>query len=223
VGEQLFPKLTSSQQKDNGIEELKGFLGSSVQDNTTTKPDGKLPSGDAAKYSSAQHQSGFAAGYVIECSLNDKDVLTIKSIVGTNATGTDRYSPADVDSTLAADYDTGAARIKYGTSDQVAVDKNTVAFYFTTVNGDDKYGVAIGYDKMSNVDKGTAFVAQTTKANLTDVVLRGRREGLRLCPGPHQQLLRLCDPERASDGRHRLHPEAHQIRLRLPVQGQQRL
>ena len=171
VGEQLFPKLTSSQQKDNGIEELKGFLGSSVQDNTTTKPDGTLPSGDAGKYSSAQHQSGFAAGYVIEYSLNDKDVLTIKSIVGTNATGTDRYSPADVDSTLAADYDTGAARIKYGTSDQVAVDKNTVAFYFTTVNGDDKYGVAIGYDKMSNVDKGTAFVAQTTKANLTDVVL----------------------------------------------------
>ena len=171
VGEQLFPKLTSSQQKDNGIEELKGFLGSSVQDNTTTKPDGKLPSGDAAKYSSARHQSGFAAGYVIEYSLNDKDVLTIKSIVGTNATGADRYSPADVDSTLAADYDTGAARIKYGTSDQVAVDKNTVAFYFTTVNGEDKYGVAIGYDKMSNVDKNTAFVAQTTKANLTDVVL----------------------------------------------------
>ena len=171
VGEQLFPKLTSSQQKDNGIEELKGFLGSSVQDNTTTKPDGALPSGGKVHYSSKQHQSGFAAGYVIEYSLNDKDVLTIKSIVGTNATGTDRYSPADVDSTLAADYDTGAARIKYGTSSQVAVDKNTVAFYFTTVNGEDKYGVAIGYDKMSNVDKNTAFVAQTTKANLTDVVL----------------------------------------------------
>ena len=171
VGEQLFPKLTSSQQKDNGIEELKGFLGSSVQDNTTTKPDGTLPFSGDVRYSSKQHQSGFAAGYVIEYSLNDKDVLTIKSIVGTNATGTDRYSPADVDSTLAADYDTGAARIKYGTSDQVAVDKNTVAFYFTTVNGEDKYGVAIGYDKMSNVDKGTAFVAQTTKANLTDVVL----------------------------------------------------
>ena len=171
VGEQLFPKLTSSQQKDNGIEELKGFLGSSVQDNTTTKPDGTLPFSSDVHYSSKQHQSGFAAGYVIEYSLNDKDVLTIKSIVGTNATGTDRYSPADVDNTLAADYDTGAARIKYGTSDQVAVDKNTVAFYFTTVNGDDKYGVAIGYDKMSNVDKGTAFVAQTTKANLTDVVL----------------------------------------------------
>ena len=171
VGEQLFPKLTSSQQKDNGIEELKGFLGSSVQDNTTTKPDGTLPFSGDVRYSGKQHQSGFAAGYVIEYSLNDKDVLTIKSIVGTNATGTDRYSPADVNSTLAADYDTGAARIKYGTSDQVAVDKNTVAFYFTTVNGDDKYGVAIGYDKMSNVDKGTAFVAQTTKANLTDVVL----------------------------------------------------
>ena len=171
VGEQLFPKLTSSQQKDNGIEELKGFLGSSVQDNTTTEPDGTLPSGGKVHYSSAQHQSGFAAGYVIEYSLNDKDVLTIKSIVGTNATGTDRYSPADVDNTLAADYDTGAARIKYDTNKQVAVDKNTVAFYFTTVNGEDKYGVAIGYDKMSNVDKGTAFVAQTTKANLTDVVL----------------------------------------------------
>ncbi|MDU3679095.1 MAG: S-layer homology domain-containing protein [Flavonifractor plautii] len=171
VGEQLFPKLTSSQQKDNGIEELKGFLGSSVQDNTTTKPDGTLPFSGDVHYSSKQHQSGFAAGYVIEYSLNDKDVLTIKSIVGTNATGTDRYSPADVDNTLAADYDTGAARIKYGTNDQVAVDKNTVAFYFTTVNGDDKYGVAIGYDKMSNVDKGTDFVAQTTKANLTDVVL----------------------------------------------------
>ena len=171
VGEQLFPKLTSSQQKDNGIEELKGFLGSSVQDNTTTKPDGTLPFSGDVRYSSEQHQSGFAAGYVIEYSLNDKDVLTIKSIVGTNATGTDRYSPADVDSTLAADYDTGAARIKYGTIGQVAVDKNTVAFYFTTVNGEDKYGVAIGYDKMSNVDKGTAFVAQTTKANLTDVVL----------------------------------------------------
>ena len=171
VGEQLFPKLTSSQQKDNGIEELKGFLGSSVQDNTTTMPDGTLPFSGDVHYSSTQHQSGFAAGYVIEYSLNDKDVLTIKSIVGTNATGTDRYSPADVDSTLAADYDTGAARIKCDTGDQVAVDKNTVAFYFTTVNGDDKYGVAIGYDKMSNVDKGTAFVAQTTKANLTDVVL----------------------------------------------------
>ena len=171
VGEQLFPKLTSSQQKDNGIEELKGFLGSSVQDNTTTKPDGTLPFSGDVRYSSKQHQSGFAAGYVIEYSLNDKDVLTIKSIVGTNATGTDRYSPADVDSTLAADYDTGAARIKYDTNKQVAVDKNTVAFYFTTVNGEDKYGVAIGYDKMSNVDKGTAFVAQTTKANLTDVVL----------------------------------------------------
>ena len=171
VGEQLFPKLTSSQQKDNGIEELKGFLGSSVQDNTTTKPDGTLPFSGDVRYSSKQHQSGFAAGYVIEYSLNDKDVLTIKSIVGTNATGADRYSPADVDSTLAADYDTGAARIKYGTSDQVAVDKNTVAFYFTTVNGEDKYGVAIGYDKMSNVDKNTAFVAQTTKAHLTDVVL----------------------------------------------------
>ena len=171
VGEQLFPKLTSSQQKDNGIEELKGFLGSSVQDNTTTTPNGTLPFSGDVRYSSEQHKSGFAAGYVIEYSLNDKDVLTIKSIVGTNATGTDRYSPADVDSTLAADYDTGAARIKYGTSNQVAVDKNTVAFYFTTVNGDDKYGVAIGYDKMSNVDKGTAFVAQTTKANLTDVVL----------------------------------------------------
>ena len=172
VGEQLFPKLTSSQQKDNGIEELKGFLGSSVQDNTTTKPDGTLPSGGKVHYSSEQHQSGFAAGYVIEYSLNDKDVLTIKSIVGDNhANADDHYSPANVKSTLAADYDTGAARIKYGTSDQVAVDKNTVAFYFTTVNGDDKYGVAIGYDKMSNVDKGTAFVAQTTKANLTDVVL----------------------------------------------------
>ena len=171
VGEQLFPKLTSSQQKDNGIEELKGFLGSSVQDNTTTKPDGTLPFSGDVRYSSKQHQSGFAAGYVIEYSLNDKDVLTIKSIVGTNATGNDRYSPADVDSTLAADYDTGAARIKYDTNKQVAVDKNTVAFYFTTVNGEDKYGVAIGYDKMSNVDKNTAFVAQTTKANLTDVVL----------------------------------------------------
>ena len=171
VGEQLFPKLTSSQQKDNGIEELKGFLGSSVEDNTTTKPDGTLPFSGDVRYSSKQHHSGFAAGYVIEYSLNDKDVLTIKSIVGTNATGTDRYSPADVDNTLAADYDTGAARIKYDTNKQVAVDKNTVAFYFKTVNGEDKYGVAIGYDKMSNVDKGTAFVAQTTKANLTDVVL----------------------------------------------------
>ena len=171
VGEQLFPKLTSSQQKDNGIEELKGFLGSSVQDNTTTKPDGTLPSGGKVHYSSKQHQSGFAAGYVIEYSLNDKDVLTIKSIVGDNhANADDHYSPANVKSTLAADYDTGAARIKYGTSSQVAVDKNTVAFYFTTVNGEDKYGVAIGYDKMSNVDKNTAFVAQT-KANLTDVVL----------------------------------------------------
>ena len=88
-----------------------------------------------------------------------------------HANADDHYSPANVKSTLAADYDTGAARIKYGTSDQVAVDKEHRGFYFTTVNGDDKYGVAIGYDKMSNVDKGTAFVAQTTKANLTDVVL----------------------------------------------------
>ena len=194
VGEQIADDIAgTTYSKDQGIQELKGFLGTSDSDNSATAPWKTPISGTGAfvnKYidttgttgiNDADYKDGRAAGYVIAYSLNDDNVLTIKSIVGSNHEDTAvTYNPADVKSTLSHDYKTGSARIRYASS-QVTVDKNTVAFYYDEVvqadlnpggdyagssykAGDVIYGVAVGYDKMTDVPNGENFLAKKLSA-----------------------------------------------------------
>ena len=193
VGEQIadHPTLGDTYSKNQGIQELKGFLGTSDSDNSATAPWQNAIGGTGAfahkdingnsSYDAADYKDGRAAGYVIGYSLNDDNVLTIKSIVGSNHEDTAvTYKPADVKSTLSHDYKTGSARIRYASS-QVTVDKNTVAFYYDEVvqadlnpggdyegssykAGDVIYGVAVGYDKMTDVPQGGNFLAKNLSA-----------------------------------------------------------
>ena len=194
VGEQIADDITgTTYSKDQGIQELKGFLGTSDSDNSATAPWKTPISGTGAfvnkdidttgttGINDADYKDGRAAGYVIAYSLNDDNVLTIKSIVGSNHEDTAvTYNPADVKSTLSHDYKTGSARIRYASS-QVTVDKNTVAFYYDEVvqadlnpggdyagssykAGDVIYGVAVGYDKMTDVPNGENFLAKKLSA-----------------------------------------------------------
>ena len=193
VGEQIadHPTLGDTYSKNQGIQELKGFLGTSDSDNSATAPWQNAIGGTGAfahkdingnsSYDAADYKDGRAAGYVIGYSLNDDNVLTIKSIVGSNHEDTAvTYNPADVKSTLSHDYKTGSARIRYASS-QVTVDKNTVAFYYDEVvqadlnpggdyegssykAGDVIYGVAVGYDKMTDVPQGENFLAKNLSA-----------------------------------------------------------
>ena len=197
VGEQIADDLTvagghtETYSKNQGIQELKGFLGTSDSDNSATAPWQNAIGGTGAfahkdinsdtDYDAADYKDGRAAGYVIAYSLDDDNVLTIKSIVGSNHEDTEvTYNPADVKSTLSHDYKTGSARIRYASS-QVTVDKNTVAFYYDEVvqadlnpggdyvgssykAGDVIYGVAVGYDKMTDVPQGENFLAKNLSA-----------------------------------------------------------
>ena len=193
VGEQVAGAVSSTTySKNQGIQELKGFLGTSDSDNSATAPWQTAISGAGAfahkdidasggNPNAADYKDGRAAGYVIAYSLNDDNVLTIKSIVGSNHEDTAvTYNPADVKSTLSHDYKTGSARIRYASS-QVTVDKNTVAFYYDEVvqadlnpggdyvgssykAGDVIYGVAVGYDKMTDVPQGENFLAKNLSA-----------------------------------------------------------
>ena len=194
VGEQIADDIAgTTYSKDQGIQELKGFLGTSDSDNSATAPWKTPISGTGAfvnkdidttgttGINDADYKDGRAAGYVIAYSLNDDNVLTIKSIVGSNHEDTAvTYNPADVKSTLSHDYKTGSARIRYASS-QVTVDKNTVAFYYDEVvqadlnpggdyagssykAGDVIYGVAVGYDKMTDVPNGENFLAKKLSA-----------------------------------------------------------
>ena len=162
--------------KNQGIQELKAFLGTADSDKSTTAPwatsQGSQIFAKQGGNPDTDFNDGQAVGYVIGYSLNDNDVLTITSIVGANiGNGTpavDTYSSA-IDSKLSADYSTGAARIRYGTSSQVTIDKNTVAFYYVDEN---TYGVAVGYNEMADVDATTEFVAgRVRNTNLASVVL----------------------------------------------------
>ena len=194
VGEQIADDIAgTTYSKDQGIQELKGFLGTSDSDNSATAPWKTPISGTGAfvnkdidttgttDINDADYKDGRAAGYVIAYSLNDDNVLTIKSIVGSNHEDTAvTYNPADVKSTLSHDYKTGSARIRYASS-QVTVDKNTVAFYYDEVvqadlnpggdyagssykAGDVIYGVAVGYDKMTDVPNDENFLAKKLSA-----------------------------------------------------------
>ena len=201
VGEQIADDLTvagghtETYSKNQGIQELKGFLGTSDSDNSATAPwktpveagntgafvNKNIDATGTAGINDADYKDGRAAGYVIAYSLNDDNVLTIKSIVGSNhEDAAVTYNPADVKSTLSHDYKTGSARIRYASS-QVTVDKNTVAFYYDEVvqadlnpggdyvgssykAGDVIYGVAVGYDKMTDVPQGENFLAKNLSA-----------------------------------------------------------
>ena len=170
--------------KNMGIQELKGFLGTSDSDNSSTAPwNGKfgtytkvfVDNDTNGAHPENDYKDGMAKGYVITYSLNDDNVMTIKSVVGTYDKSKPGYNlGAGVVDTLSSDYESGSASLRYDSgSGKLAVDEDTVAFYYDDTNPKDvKYGVAIGYSKMANVDKNTDFMSQKVgTTNLADVVL----------------------------------------------------
>ena len=191
VGEQVAGAVSSTTySKNQGIQELKGFLGTSDSDNSATAPWQTAISGAGAfahkdidasggNPNAADYKDGRAAGYVIAYSLNDDNVLTIKSIVGSNdevSVVTRVFNPADVkQQTMSSAYETGAARIRYNSNNsQITVDKNTVAFYYdNSTPSDITYGVAVGYNKMAHVDNNKIVSARflDSKSTLASTVL----------------------------------------------------
>ena len=163
--------------KNMGIYELKGFLGTSDSDNSATAPwknDGVFADNSVGT-DEDDFKDGMAKGYVITYSLNDDNVMTIKSVVGTYDKSKPGYNlGAGVVDTLSSDYESGSASLRYDSgSGKLAIDEDTVAFYYDATNPKDvKYGVAVGYSKMANVDKNTSFMSQKVgTTNLADVVL----------------------------------------------------
>ena len=198
VGEQVADVLTTNSHtekysKNQGIQELKGFLGTSDSDNSATAPwktpvetgntgafvNKNIDTTGTAGINDADYKDGRAAGYVIAYSLNDDNVLTIKSIVGSNdevSAVTSVFNPADVKQrAMSSAYETGAARIRYNSNDsQITVDKNTVAFYYdNSTPSDITYGVAVGYNEMAHVDNNKIVSARflDSKSTLASTVL----------------------------------------------------
>ena len=183
LGEQI-DEAAYDADKNMGIQELKGCLGTSDSDNSSTAPwnskfgsytkvfvdndtNGDHPEND--------YKDGMGKGYVINYSLTDDNVMTIKSVVGTYDKSKPGYNlGAGVVDTLSSDYESGSASLRYDSgSGKLAIDEDTVAFYYDATNPKDvKYGVAVGYSKMANVDKNTSFMSQKVgTTNLADVVL----------------------------------------------------
>ena len=198
VGEQVADVLTTNSHtekysKNQGIQELKGFLGTSDSDNSATAPwktpvetgntgafvNKNIDTTGTAGINDADYKDGRAAGYVIAYSLNDDNVLTIKSIVGSNdevSAVTSVFNPADVkQQAMSSAYETGAARIRYNSNNsQITVDKNTVAFYYdNSTPSDITYGVAVGYNEMAHVDNNKIVSARflDSKSTLASTVL----------------------------------------------------
>ena len=198
VGEQVADVLTANSHtekysKNQGIQELKGFLGTSDSDNSATAPwktpvetgntgafvNKNIDTNGTAGINAADYKDGRAAGYVIAYSLNDDNVLTIKSIVGSNdevSAVTSVFNPADVkQQAMSSAYENGAARIRYNSNNsQITVDKNTVAFYYDNSNPSDiTYGVAVGYNEMAHVDNNKIVSARflDSKSTLASTVL----------------------------------------------------
>ena len=178
VGEQIADVQNASYKKNQGIQELKGFLGTADSDLSATAPwedsQGTQVFADDDK-NATDFRDGNAKGYVIGYSLTEDDVLTITSIVGSTddiaSYAIDKYNDTNVDYDTDANYSSGSGRIRFdGNADQVAVDRNTVAFYYT--NDGDDYGVAVGYNEMSDVTNAP-FVAEHVRSttDLAGVVL----------------------------------------------------
>ncbi len=188
VGEQVLGAAAYT--KEAGVQELKGFLGTDYTDNSDTRPwttkqvNAQIFT-DSNK-SANDYLAGMAKGFVVTYSLNDNGVLTIKSIVGSAQTGPKTgWSIGDSDLTttpMAAipqtdgAYNNGSARLKYDVNGadagRLAIDEDTVAFYYTVVSGKTKYGVATGYSNMSNVKDNTNFIVKLVgNTDLVDMVL----------------------------------------------------
>ena len=178
VGEQIADVQNFSYKKNQGIQELKGFLGTADSDLSATAPwddsQGTHVFADEDK-NATDFRDGNAKGYVIGYSLTEDDVLTITSIVGSTddiaSNAIDEYNDTNVDYDTDANYSSGSGRIRFDdNADQVAVDRNTVAFYYT--NDGDDYGVAVGYNEMSDVTNAP-FVAEHVRSttDLAGVVL----------------------------------------------------
>ena len=132
------------------------------------------------------YKAGKAAGYVITYTLNSDDVLTIQSVVGSflsyevqNATTGTAVPGATLGSFVAGavntEYKSGNAVVKHSgdtnglNKTETAVDLDTVAFYYVDA---DNYGVAIGYNDMSDAAVGTKFLGTNMGAKYTDGAYR---------------------------------------------------
>ena len=137
------------------------------------------------------HTLNAAAGTVIEYTLSDDDVLTIQNVLNLNTPDTDgsidTEDDVDVESeeiayigenanavlagvatqtpnlqyTLAENYENGDGyvTVNYGRNELIyAVDLNTIAFYYVD---SDTYGVATGWENMSDVDRVQADGSRT--------------------------------------------------------------
>ena len=206
IGKQL---LGASYTKEGGIIELKGFMGTDYTDQSDTRP-WLNQSNDynfahlSTKSRPTDYKAGQAVGYVIKYTINDSDVVTIQNIIG--AIGGYSFHDGYTDQQLAdaynhhtlrtysdglySSYSTGDARVYYSATQSIAVDKNTIAFYFEDdgdgVAEDGEYGVAVGYNNMAGVDANQHFLASTVvntsynttnksyeyrNTNLADVIL----------------------------------------------------
>ena len=192
VGEQVLGAAAYT--KEAGVQELKGFLGTDYTDNSDTRPWTTKQVGtqiftDNSK-SANDYLAGMAKGFVVTYSLNDNGVLTIKSIVGSAQNVAQAgWSIGDTDladnqtaiPTVKNNYSNGSARLTYRTTpattkDRLAIDEDTVAFYYTTTagahNDETKYGVATGYSNMSDVAAGKNFITKLVgNTDLVDMVL----------------------------------------------------
>ena len=208
LGKQLHGSTATTAQ---GVVELKGFMGTDYTDNSTTRPwhtdyatGYTFADGDGV---ATDDRAGQALGYVIKYTINDNNVVTVQNVIGAVGAGKYAVNPglttdtqlsaanvhtlSTLSDALYSTYSTGNARVYYTANEAVAIDRNTVAFYFEDkdndrVADDGEYGVAIGYDNMADVDAGQHFMASTVvntsyntatqkyvyrSTNLADVIL----------------------------------------------------
>ena len=205
LGKQLYGSSATTAQ---GVTELKAFMGTDYTDQSNTRPWFAVDSSYVFAHKSTtatDYKAGEAVGYVIKYTLNDNNVMTVQNVIGnignysvneddvTNAdlSAANIHTLSTVRDALTRAYGTGDARVYYTGNDNIAIDKNTVAFYFEDkdndrVADDGEYGVATGYDNMANVDLGRNFMASTVvsttyntatqkyeynSTNLADVIL----------------------------------------------------
>ena len=184
------------------VTELKGFLGTDYTDTSTSKPwNGTAPEtdyvfarkdlvGNDNTVNTEDYKHSRAAGYVITYTLDEDNKLTIQSVVG-NATAT---TNAALDGTNAKpgynlgayhvdsvdpDYDKGDAQLNHVSANPssqkyMAVDLNTIAFYFWVDDDGENCGsVVTGYKNMVDIKTGDAakdknFVATASGARYND-------------------------------------------------------
>ena len=205
LGKQLYGSSATTAQ---GVTELKAFMGTDYTDQSNTRPWLAVDSSYVFAHKSTtatNYKAGQALGYVIKYTLNDNNVMTVQNVIGaiggysvnddlvtnTQLSAANVHTLSTVSDALTRAYGTGDARVYYTGNDNIAIDKNTVAFYFEDkdndrVADDGEYGVATGYDNMANVDLGRNFMASTVvsttyntatqkyeynSTNLADVIL----------------------------------------------------